>query len=176
MLDPETGEVAAFEELVGSHGGMGGAQTEAFLLYPAAFAEPAEPIVGRPGRLPGARRLAGGAGPAGHARGRGDMRRPPPRDVPWAPVRHPQWESPFRARRTVLASPRRTAPTPVGTFARTTPGTNAKLAGWVHRRRDYGKLIFIDLRDRHGITQVVVDAADAPEAHEQAPAGSAPSS
>jgi aspartyl-tRNA synthetase len=44
-------------------------------------------------------------------------------------------------------------------------GTSAKLAGWVHRRRDYGKLVFIDLRDRHGITQVVVDAADAPEAH-----------
>jgi aspartyl-tRNA synthetase len=47
-------------------------------------------------------------------------------------------------------------------------GTDAKLAGWVHRRRDYGKLIFIDLRDRHGITQVVIDAADAPEAHEDA--------
>jgi aspartyl-tRNA synthetase len=47
-------------------------------------------------------------------------------------------------------------------------GTSARLAGWVHRRRDYGKLIFIDLRDRHGITQVVVDAADAPEAHEVA--------
>ncbi len=47
-------------------------------------------------------------------------------------------------------------------------GANAKLAGWVHRRRDYGKLVFIDLRDRHGITQVVVDAADAPEAHETA--------
>jgi aspartyl-tRNA synthetase len=45
-------------------------------------------------------------------------------------------------------------------------GAPAKLAGWVHRRRDYGKLIFIDLRDRHGITQVVIDAADAPEAHE----------
>jgi uncharacterized membrane protein YvlD (DUF360 family) len=48
MLDPETGEVAAFEELVGSHGGLGGAQTDAFLLYPASFAEPSEPIVGAP--------------------------------------------------------------------------------------------------------------------------------
>jgi aspartyl-tRNA synthetase len=47
-------------------------------------------------------------------------------------------------------------------------GADAKLAGWVHRRRDYGKLVFIDLRDRFGITQVVVDAADAPEAHETA--------
>ena len=47
-------------------------------------------------------------------------------------------------------------------------GSSAKLAGWVHRRRDYGKLVFIDLRDRHGITQVVIDAADAPEAHEVA--------
>jgi aspartyl-tRNA synthetase len=47
-------------------------------------------------------------------------------------------------------------------------GAEAKLAGWVHRRRDYGKLVFIDLRDRHGITQVVVDAADAPDAHETA--------
>ena len=47
-------------------------------------------------------------------------------------------------------------------------GTSARLAGWVHRRRDYGKLIFIDLRDRHGITQVVIDAGDAPDASEVA--------
>jgi aspartyl-tRNA synthetase len=65
-----------------------------------------------------------------------------------------------------LATPYRTHTS--GDLRAADAGTNAKLAGWVHRRRDYGKLIFIDLRDRHGITQVVVDAADAPEAHEQA--------
>ena len=62
-----------------------------------------------------------------------------------------------------LATPYRTHT--CGELRAADAGAPSKLAGWVHRRRDYGKLIFIDLRDRHGITQVVIDAADAPEAH-----------
>jgi uncharacterized membrane protein YvlD (DUF360 family) len=43
---PETGEVAAFEELVGSHGGMGGSQERAFVLHPASLSAPDEAVVG----------------------------------------------------------------------------------------------------------------------------------
>jgi aspartyl-tRNA synthetase len=62
-----------------------------------------------------------------------------------------------------LATPYRTHT--CGALRAADTGSEVELAGWVHRRRDHGQLVFLDLRDRHGVTQVVVDAADAPEAH-----------
>src|SRR5207245_11477148 len=42
------------------------------------------------------------------------------------------------------------------------------LMGWVHRRRDLGNIIFIDLRDRGGIAQIVFNRELAPAAHARA--------
>ena len=38
-------------------------------------------------------------------------------------------------------------------------GQIARLSGWVHRKRDHGQLLFVDLRDHYGITQCVIDVS-----------------
>jgi aspartyl-tRNA synthetase len=77
-----------------------------------------------------------------------------------------------------MSEPRPTSTSPESAFGLSTPyrdvtcgelraadaGREVHMAGWVHRRRDHGHLIFLDLRDRYGITQVVVNEAVTPQA------------
>src|SRR5438874_3682794 len=55
-----------------------------------------------------------------------------------------------------------------GTLRKENVGQRATLMGWCARRRDFGPLTFIDLRDRDGITQIVVNQEKASAAHAKA--------
>jgi len=52
-----------------------------------------------------------------------------------------------------------------GELRATDAGKPVVLLGWVNRRRDHGNLIFLDLRDRYGISQIVLDKDLTPEGH-----------
>ena len=55
-----------------------------------------------------------------------------------------------------------------GTLRTSDAGKKAVLMGWVNRRRDLGNIIFIDLRDRTGITQIVFNRELNPAVHDKA--------
>src|SRR5262249_13723308 len=50
-------------------------------------------------------------------------------------------------------------PHPCGELGREHAGAPARLSGWLHRKRDHGHLLFLDLRDHYGITQCVLDSS-----------------
>src|SRR5689334_24846240 len=55
-----------------------------------------------------------------------------------------------------------------GALRKDNAGERVTLMGWCARRRDFGPLTFIDLRDRDGVTQIVVNQEKAADAHAKA--------
>jgi len=51
-----------------------------------------------------------------------------------------------------------------GALNETHNGTEVILSGWVHKLRDKGFIVWVDLRDRYGVTQLVFDEARSPKA------------
>ena len=45
-----------------------------------------------------------------------------------------------------------------GALSASDVGQSVRLSGWVHRKRDHGGVLFVDLRDHYGLTQIVTDA------------------
>ena len=70
-----------------------------------------------------------------------------------------RWALFFRKMENILMHPFRTHT--CGALRATDADRRVRLSGWVHRKRDHGNLMFIDLRDHYGVTQCVVDSENA---------------